>query len=161
MMTNLAFLFICVRASSALVRTSAFLQPVVRGQVYIFEISPPLHITKLGRCPHTVIGCSCIQSADWLFLWWLFWLVNCFYVHIAGCYFVDIADRLFLWWHFWLAVVFVHSAPWRSPTAWTWVTRARSTPSTCVASARCWDTTVGAWTRVFGAPDCGLRAIHW
>jgi len=43
MLTNLAFAFICVRASSALVRTSAFLQPVVRGQVYIFEISPPLN----------------------------------------------------------------------------------------------------------------------
>jgi len=42
MLTNIAFVFICVRASSALVRTSAFLQPVVRGQVYIFEISPPL-----------------------------------------------------------------------------------------------------------------------
>jgi len=42
MLTNLAFAFICVRASSAFVRTSAFLQPVVRGQVYIFEISPPL-----------------------------------------------------------------------------------------------------------------------
>jgi len=46
MLTNLAFVFICVRASSALVRTSAFLQPIVRGQVYIFEISPPLHIAK-------------------------------------------------------------------------------------------------------------------
>jgi len=42
MLTNLAFVFICVRASSALVRTSAFLQPVVRGQVYICDISPPL-----------------------------------------------------------------------------------------------------------------------
>ena len=42
MLTNIAFVFICVRASSALVRTSAFLQQVVRGQVYIFEISPPL-----------------------------------------------------------------------------------------------------------------------
>jgi len=42
MLTNLAFALICVRASSALVRTSAFLQPVVRGQVYIFEISPPM-----------------------------------------------------------------------------------------------------------------------
>jgi len=42
MLTNLAFVFICMRASSALVRTSAFLQPVVRGQEYIFEISPPL-----------------------------------------------------------------------------------------------------------------------
>ena len=42
MLTNLVFVFICVRASSAFVRTSAFLQPVVRGQVYIFEISPPL-----------------------------------------------------------------------------------------------------------------------
>jgi len=41
-MSNLAFAFICVRASSALVRTHAFLQPVVRGHVYIFEISPPL-----------------------------------------------------------------------------------------------------------------------
>jgi len=45
MLINLAFAFISVRASSALVRTSAFLQPVVRGQVYIFEISPPLIIT--------------------------------------------------------------------------------------------------------------------
>jgi len=46
MLTNLAYVFICVRASSALVQTSAFLQPVVRGQVYIFEISPPLiHIS--------------------------------------------------------------------------------------------------------------------
>ena len=35
MLTNLAFVFICVRASSALARTSVFLQPVVRGQVYI------------------------------------------------------------------------------------------------------------------------------
>jgi len=42
MLTNLAFVFIYVQASSALVRTSAFLQPVVRGQVYSFEISPPL-----------------------------------------------------------------------------------------------------------------------
>jgi len=41
MVTNLA-LYFCVRASSAFVRTSAFLQPVVHGQVYIFEISPPL-----------------------------------------------------------------------------------------------------------------------
>jgi len=46
MLAILAFVFICVRASSALVRTSAFLQPVVRGQVYIFEISPPLVIGK-------------------------------------------------------------------------------------------------------------------
>jgi len=51
MLTNLAFVFICVRASSALVRTSAFLQPVVRGQVYIFEISAllawsPEHVSK-------------------------------------------------------------------------------------------------------------------
>jgi len=45
MLTNIAFVFMCVRASSALVRTSAFLQPVVRGQVYIFEISPPLTVT--------------------------------------------------------------------------------------------------------------------
>jgi len=45
MLTNLVFVFICVRASSAFVRTSAFLQPVVRGQVYIFEISPPLTFT--------------------------------------------------------------------------------------------------------------------
>ena len=37
---------ICVRAISAFVQTSAFLQPVVRGQVYIFEISPPLHVSK-------------------------------------------------------------------------------------------------------------------
>jgi len=42
MLTYLAFVFICVRAISALVRTSAFLQPVVPGQVYSFEISPPL-----------------------------------------------------------------------------------------------------------------------
>jgi len=42
MLTNLALLFICVRATSALVRTSAFLQPFARGQVYIFEISPLL-----------------------------------------------------------------------------------------------------------------------
>jgi len=48
MLTNLAFAFICVRASSALVRTSAFLQPVVRGQVYIFEISPPLTKTTFN-----------------------------------------------------------------------------------------------------------------
>ena len=46
MLTNLAFVFICVRASSALVRTSAFLQPVVRGQVYNFEILPPLLINS-------------------------------------------------------------------------------------------------------------------
>jgi len=32
-LTNLALVFICVRASCALVRTSAFLQPVVCGQV--------------------------------------------------------------------------------------------------------------------------------
>jgi len=54
MMTNLAFVFICERASSALVRTNAFLQPVVRGQVYIFEISPPLRgpLPKLFQlCP--------------------------------------------------------------------------------------------------------------
>ena len=50
MLINLAFAFICVRASSALVRTSALLQPVVRGQVYIFEISPPLIITYLDLC---------------------------------------------------------------------------------------------------------------
>lgn len=31
--------------------------------------------------------------------------------------------------------------PWRSPMAWTCPTRARSTPSTCVRSARCWVTT--------------------
>jgi len=36
MLTNLAFVFICERAGSALVQTSAFLQPFVRGQVYIF-----------------------------------------------------------------------------------------------------------------------------
>jgi len=36
MLTNLAFVFIFVRASSGLVRTTAFLQPVVRVQVYIF-----------------------------------------------------------------------------------------------------------------------------
>jgi len=51
MLTNLAFLFICVRASSALVRTSAFLQPVVRGQVYSFEISPPLQTPKTYQAP--------------------------------------------------------------------------------------------------------------
>jgi len=42
MLTNLAFVFIFVRASSALVRTSAFLQPVVCKKVYIFQISTPL-----------------------------------------------------------------------------------------------------------------------
>ena len=52
MLTN-AFVFICVRASSALVRASAFLQPVVRGQVYSFEISPPLLISVSCRL------CSC------------------------------------------------------------------------------------------------------
>ena len=46
MLTNLAIVFICVRASSALVRTSDIIQPVVRGQVYIFEISPPLHVAS-------------------------------------------------------------------------------------------------------------------
>ena len=46
MLTNLVFVFICIRASSAFVRTSAFLQPVVRGQVYMFEISPPLIVSK-------------------------------------------------------------------------------------------------------------------
>ena len=50
MLTNLAFVFICERASSALVQTSAFLQPVVRGQVYIFEISPPL-VTMYCQVP--------------------------------------------------------------------------------------------------------------
>ena len=34
--------------------------------------------------------------------------------------------------------------PWRSPTAWMCPTRARSTPSICVRSARCWATTAGA-----------------
>lgn len=34
--------------------------------------------------------------------------------------------------------------PWRSPMAWTCLTRARSTPSTCARSARCWATTAGA-----------------
>ena len=51
MLTNFAFVFNCVRASSALVRTSAFLQPVVRGQVYSFEISPPL-LPKPSRYTH-------------------------------------------------------------------------------------------------------------
>jgi len=41
MLTHLAFVFICVRASSTLV-PSALLQPVVHWQVYIFEISPLL-----------------------------------------------------------------------------------------------------------------------
>jgi len=53
MLTNLAFVFICVRASSALIRTSAFLQPVVRVQVYICEISPPLstsHYAMIATC---------------------------------------------------------------------------------------------------------------
>jgi len=45
MLIHLAFVFICLRLSSAMVRTSAFIQPVVRGQVYIFEISPPLEVT--------------------------------------------------------------------------------------------------------------------
>jgi len=45
MLTNLALVLICVRASSALLLTSAFLQPVVRGQVYSFEISPPLIVS--------------------------------------------------------------------------------------------------------------------
>lgn len=31
--------------------------------------------------------------------------------------------------------------PWRSPMAWTCLIRARSTPSTCVRSAKCWVTT--------------------
>jgi len=44
MLTNLAFVFICVRTSSALVRTSAFLQPVVCRQVYIFlDFATPDH----------------------------------------------------------------------------------------------------------------------
>ena len=38
----LAFVFIKVWTSSALVRTSVFFKSLVRGQVYIFEISPPL-----------------------------------------------------------------------------------------------------------------------
>ena len=53
MLTNLAFVFICVRASSALVRTSALLQPVVRGQVYISEIWPTLdtnHVRIMKSC---------------------------------------------------------------------------------------------------------------
>jgi len=54
MLTNIAFVFICVRASSALVRTSAFLQPVVLGQVYIFEISPPLRVDK--KYSHTMFN---------------------------------------------------------------------------------------------------------
>ena len=56
MLTHLAFVFISVRASSALVRTSAFLQPVVRGQVYSFEISPPLTLSgnKLSFICHQV-----------------------------------------------------------------------------------------------------------
>lgn len=31
--------------------------------------------------------------------------------------------------------------PWRSPMAWMCLTRARSTPSTCARSAKCWVTT--------------------
>jgi len=43
MLTNITIVFICVRASSAFRYGQVrFLQPVVRGQVYIFEISPPL-----------------------------------------------------------------------------------------------------------------------
>jgi len=38
----LAFVFIKVRKSSAMVRTGSFLKPLVRGQVHICEISPPL-----------------------------------------------------------------------------------------------------------------------
>jgi len=37
----LAFVFVKVRTSSALVRTSVILKPLVRGQVHICEISPP------------------------------------------------------------------------------------------------------------------------
>lgn len=33
--------------------------------------------------------------------------------------------------------------PWRNPMAWMCPTRARSTPSICVRSARCWATTAG------------------
>jgi len=51
MLTNLAIVFICVRASSALVRTSDIIQPVVRGQVYIFEISPPLNTMLVSPLP--------------------------------------------------------------------------------------------------------------
>ena len=32
-----------------MLRTSAFLQPVVRGQVYIFKISPPLPVIYLKQ----------------------------------------------------------------------------------------------------------------
>jgi len=55
MLTKLAIVFICVRASSALVRTSDIIQPVVRGQVYIFEISPPLVIWVYFHT-NTVLG---------------------------------------------------------------------------------------------------------
>ena len=80
MLTNLVFVFICVRASSALVRTSAFLQPVVRGQVYIFEISPPLNVRDSSimieanqnahripeLCPETFFN-KCIILTPWGF----------------------------------------------------------------------------------------------
>jgi len=58
MLTNFAFVFVCVRASSALVRTSAFLQPVVRGQVYIFEISPPLFKTIMSTAQTITSFCK-------------------------------------------------------------------------------------------------------
>jgi len=40
---EILFVFFKVRTSSALVRTSGLLKPLVRGQVYIFQISPPLN----------------------------------------------------------------------------------------------------------------------
>ena len=44
MLTNLAFVFIFVRASSALVQTSAFLQPVVCKKVYKKVFDPCIQV---------------------------------------------------------------------------------------------------------------------
>jgi len=65
MLTNLAFVFICVRARSVLVRTSAFLQQVVRGQVYIFEISPPL-MTFASKL-HADFACKVLKTQKYMF----------------------------------------------------------------------------------------------
>ena len=59
MLTNLALVFICVQASSALVRTSSILQPVVRGQVYIFKILPPL-MSDRHLCNQPIVSVSSV-----------------------------------------------------------------------------------------------------
>ena len=85
--------FICVRASSALVRTSPFLQPVVRGQVHIFEISPPL-VSWLGGAVVThplwvqeVMG-SIPGSGKGFYVWFFVLLLFCFYFFVKNTLFV-------------------------------------------------------------------------